>query len=63
MILEPGKVACLFCKYLGDRFEVQDCYCRHPAFLSTDFLGGIEKKRCSVINASKNCNGYELKGD
>jgi len=58
---EPGKVYCFRCKYKGERTDEKNHRCNHPAFQSTDFLGLQEKPLCSHVNASKNCNGFELK--
>jgi len=60
---KPGEVYCLRCKNVGERFETRDCHCDHPNFCSFDSLGLKERKDCSVLNASKNCNGFEPKED
>jgi len=60
MNLEPGKVFCRRCKHRGERTEDRNFHCNHKAFQTTDFLGDDHKPLCSYVNASNNCNGFEL---
>ncbi len=54
-----GSVACRDCIHRGARADEHDWWCRRDEFQLIDYMGEQDNPRCSYVNASKNCNGFE----